>query len=254
MPGPVGSSGSTYARLAPHYDRLIGRGFFAGVRLAFERLVRRYGIRFGSVADLGCGTGLFACYLSRRWRVPVLGVDRSGAMLRVAARNCAGRPVRFLRQDLRRLALPRRVDLATANFDTLNHLLQPDELSVVLRRVRASLRPGGHFIFDLITPCLVAGARPTCRSLPDGATMCHRIEWRSKDGLFRTTIAHHGPGPSRSGRVAAFERAYRPEEVAHRLVESGFEVRGIHDAATLDRLRDGCAARVVFVARATSGA
>src|SRR5512132_2456614 len=112
-----------YRELAPRYDAALGISNFIGTRAAFEALVRRYGIQFRSAADIGCGTGLFACYLSQCWGVPVFGVDRSPEMLTVAKRNCASLNICFLQQDIRCLCLPHPVDLITANFDTMNHLL-----------------------------------------------------------------------------------------------------------------------------------
>src|SRR5215470_3941444 len=140
-----------YSHIAPEYDLAVGIRDFVRTRNAFERLVWRYGIRFASTADLGCGTGLFACYLSRCWNVPVFAVDRSPEMLEIAARNCWGAPVCFLLQDILRLCLPCRVDLATANTYTLNHFLDPSQIKVAFRRIRENLRPGGHLIFDVVT-------------------------------------------------------------------------------------------------------
>ncbi len=57
----------SYTQIAPVYDCTVGVPFFLRVRNAFEKLVRRYGIRFCSAAHIGCGTGLFACYLNLCW-------------------------------------------------------------------------------------------------------------------------------------------------------------------------------------------
>jgi ubiquinone/menaquinone biosynthesis C-methylase UbiE len=54
-----------YSQIAPVYDCTVGMAFFLRVRQAFSKLVPRYGIRFCSAADIGCGTGLFACYLNQ---------------------------------------------------------------------------------------------------------------------------------------------------------------------------------------------
>jgi trans-aconitate methyltransferase len=112
-----------YSELAAMYDAISGVAFFVGARKAFEELVRRYGINFRLAADLGCGTGLFARYLNQCWGVPTFAVDRSPAMLAIAMRNCNGCEVGLLQQDIRCLQLPQPVDLVTANFDTLNDLL-----------------------------------------------------------------------------------------------------------------------------------
>jgi trans-aconitate methyltransferase len=133
-----------YRGLAADYDSALGLRFFRRVRAAFERLRQEYGFVFRSAADIGCGTGLFARYLAREWRVPVFAVDRSREMLAQARRTCCGERVRLLQQDLRQLRLPRRVDLITANYDVLNHLTAPSELRQTLRRVRENLSPGGN--------------------------------------------------------------------------------------------------------------
>ena len=138
-----------YSRLAFEYDTAVGLRDFSRTRARFEAIIRRHGIRFSSAVDLGCGTGLFACWLHRRYGVPVLGVDRSPRMLEMARRNC-GAKVRFVQQDLRRLRLAAPVDLATANTMTLSHLLTGAELRAVFSRIRDALRPSGHLIFDVL--------------------------------------------------------------------------------------------------------
>ena len=150
-----------YSVLARDYDCAMGLDHFRRVRALFEHLVRELGLHFSSAADVGCGTGLFARHLRRRWRVPVFAVDRSPAMLRVAKRNCCGTGVHLLQQDLRLLRLPIPVDLITANFDTVNHLVAREDLARALRCIADNLRPGGHFIFDFLTHCQgLAGSQP----------------------------------------------------------------------------------------------
>ncbi len=147
-----------YSRLATDYDATIGIPFFHQTRDLFERLFRKYGIRFRSAADIGCGTGLFARYLKVSRDINVFAVDLSEPMLRVAQRNCRGTNVVLLRQDIRCLRLPHPVDLITANFDTLNHILSNQDLLRTLKRVAKNLNPGGHFIFDVVTNCLPFGS------------------------------------------------------------------------------------------------
>src|SRR5882762_4249140 len=124
-----------YSQLATTFDQALGIAQFLQTRRAFEYLARRYDLKFRSAADIGCGTGIFACYLSRCWDVPVFAVDRSPEMLSVAACRCRDPRVRFLKQDIRCLRLPCPVDLVTANFDTVNHLVGPPDLKHALQRI-----------------------------------------------------------------------------------------------------------------------
>ena len=147
-----------YALLAPIYDRLVGHAMLPAIREGFERCVQSHGIGFRSAADVGCGTGAFLAYLLR-YRVPLYGVDRSPAMLRFAAARLRGRGVRLLRQDIRRLALPRPVDLITCTGDTLNYLADPGDFARALGRLARNLNRGGHLIADLLTGIPPAGTR-----------------------------------------------------------------------------------------------
>lgn len=242
-----------YRRLAGLYDDVVGRPFFAWVRRMFADLVQRHRIAFDSAADLGCGTGLFARHLSRAWRVPVFGIDRSPEMLWIAARNCRDTPVALLHQDIRQLRLPRRVDLVTANFDTVNHLLHPIDLVGLFRRVHGALNDGGHFVFDFIPPC---GPRASVsvhhRDSPDGRKgVTQRIRWTPSTRLLSYRIQLRGPGSPAAIELHT-ERTYEPRDIAQWLSDSGFIVREVLDAKTLRGMLF-CPRRVVVVAQKRVG-
>ena len=249
MNGPSAEIALPYSRLAADYDRTIGIPFFCQTRDAFERLIRRYGISFRSAADIGCGTGLFARYLKMSRGVSVFAIDASHSMLRIAAKNCCGTKVRLMHQDIRCLRLPQKVDLITANFDTLNHLLTLEDLRQTLRRVFENLNPGGHFIFDVVTNCVSFGPRPYIREF--------RRQYRRVSQMVRTdpmkkwisiVVSIQSPNMFRPIFERHCERVYAPAELGGALHEAGFTIRGIHDAAT-DAEAYGCPQRVIVVAR-----
>jgi SAM-dependent methyltransferase len=239
-----------YTELAAMYDATLGGPFFVGTRRAFEELVRRYGINFRSAADIGCGTGLFARYLSRRWGVPTLAVDRSPEMLRMAMRNCAGCEVGFLQQDLRCFQLPKPVDLVTANFDTLNYLLNGPDLRQTFRRIYVNLRPGGYFIFDLITPCQPQDSYSVRMKRLPGTALEPRqkILWDGLRRLLFTTIFFQKPGSIAIVSECHVERAYSPLQVARWLEAAGFTIRDILDARSL-RMAVACPPRIIIIAQ-----
>jgi SAM-dependent methyltransferase len=241
-----------YSEIAPAYDLAVGIRDFVRTRNAFEGLVRRYGITFHSAADLGCGTGLFACYLSRCWGVPVFAVDCSPEMLRVASYNCSGARLCLLLQDIRRLRLPCRVDLVTANTYTLNHFLDPGEMKAAFRRIRENLRPGGYLIFDIVThrQPLSASHVYVRRFHAKGREFVHELRWNPARELLSILIVHRTPAPSPLVEVYV-GRGYSPLDIALWLRETGFEIRGIHDVATL-RVASGSPPHVIVVARSIS--
>ena len=239
-----------YRGLASEYDDALGRQFFVRTRDAFEHLQRHYGFGFCSAADIGCGTGIFACYLARKWRVPVYAVDRSAEMLAQARRNCRGERVEVIRQDLRSLQLPTRVDLIAANYDVLNHLVARSDIKQAFKRVHASLNPGGHFYFDLITPCL--GLPPAqwtrfMRRTRRGAVWQFLL-WTPREALLRINVMSQRIDRPRADFERHVERAYTPQQIARWLFEAGFQLRGVHDEAT-GELALRCAPRLLFLAQ-----
>lgn len=240
---------SAYRQVAAHYDEAFGRDYFRGLRVAFDILVRRHGLQFRDVLDLGCGTGLFACYLARRYGARVLGVDRSAAMLAVARRNCPDCRVGFLRMDIRALELPYRFDLVTANFDTFNHLTGRGELQEVMKRVARVLRPGGHLLFDSLTPAAAGrlseqprtrlvmrrAVRQRIRVVDGGRGIVTMVS--VKQGMFRGSEAYR-------------ERLYSIREVAHWAREAGLAPVAVWDAETLC-IASTASARVLMLARMT---
>ena len=239
-----------YSRLAADYDATLGVPFFLRARGAFERLVNRYGIKFRTAADIGCGTGLFARHLKISRAISVFAVDRSEPMLRIAARNCCGTNVVLLRQDIRSLRLPHPVDLITANFDTLNHIVKTDDLRKALRRIFENLNPGGHFIFDLVTDCLPIGrSRLYVRRFHrQRRRVIQAVRLDPIRKLLSILVSISSPDMMKPILERHRERVYSPEELGGALHEAGFIIRGIHDAATLAPVTE-CPPRIVVIAR-----
>lgn len=239
-----------YSEIAPFYDAALGRDSFADARRAFEILARGHRIRFRTAADIGCGTGLFACYLSQRWGARVFGVDRSRSMLEVARRNCRDNRVCFLEQDIRHLRLPEPVDLVTANFDVVNHLVGHSDLAQMLRGAAAALRRGGHIVFDAITNCAPLGGPRVFQKQTRLPTrrIVQTIRWDPDRRLLQGTMVHflrERPGPVVETYL---ERGYAPGELGCALRAAGFVIRGVHDAMTLDLL-SSCSPRLRIVAQ-----
>jgi SAM-dependent methyltransferase len=239
-----------YSQFAKAYDQTIGWPTFLRTRRSFERLSRLYDIRFRNAADLGCGTGLFANYLNQRWGVPVWAVDLSPEMLRVAERNCPGSSVRLLHQDIRRLRLPEPVDLATSNFDALNHLTGKDDLRLAFQRVAENLRPGGHFYFDLITPCFPLSKRAVYvrKIAAQHRQVTQLIRWNPTRRIISITVAVQSSDSPRAKLEFHRERAYSFGEVGRWLMDAGFVIRGVHDEQTLEPA-SGCPQRIIVVAQ-----
>ena len=115
-------------------------------------VLERFGLWPRKVLDLACGEGTFAVAMANRG-LRLTGVDLSPEMLEIARERAATEGVRatFIRQDMRSLSLRGRFDLVTCWFDSLNYLLEIDDLSRTFARVSRVLDENGIFIFDVNT-------------------------------------------------------------------------------------------------------
>lgn len=104
------------------------------------------------VLDLGCGTGTLTEMLYEKG-YDMIGVDNSDSMLAVAMEKKAtsGSEILYLLQDMRELELYSTVGTVISVCDSINYILDEEELLEVFTRVNNYLYPGGIFIFDFNT-------------------------------------------------------------------------------------------------------
>lgn len=110
---------------------------------------RRIGLDGKRVCDIGCGPGLYAMRMARRG-ASVTGVDFSSRSIdhaRAAAVK-AGVEAAFIVGDYLKEPIPGGQDLVCLIYGDMC-TLSPENRRTVVANVRAALKPGGVFIFDL---------------------------------------------------------------------------------------------------------
>jgi len=239
-----------YQGLAAHYDELLGEQSFREMRDTFDWIVRRYGLRFRSAVDVGCGTGTFVEYLLRAGVDPVWGVDRSPEMLAQAVIKNGQNKARFLLQDLRELRIPESVDLLTCQFETLNYLLTGADLHTAFAGFARALTPRGFAVFD------VAARRPGrpgprrriefSRFTNHTVTIRARYDTERKLQVGRVSVG--GTAATQSERHV--QRLHTVDDVAAALHGSGLELCALHDCADVQRPAQ-LAESVIFLAQRT---
>ena len=115
-------------------------------------ILKRHGIEDGLVLDLGCGTGSMTERLAQAG-YDMIGVDLSGRMLDIALkkREKSGLDILYLQQDMREFELYGTVRAVVCLCDSLNYLLEEEELKETFRLVNNYLDPDGLFLFDFNT-------------------------------------------------------------------------------------------------------
>ncbi|WP_026518093.1 class I SAM-dependent DNA methyltransferase [Butyrivibrio sp. MC2021] len=104
------------------------------------------------VVELGCGTGSFTEVLAKKG-YDIMGTDISADMLNIA-RNKAmekGLNIMYLEQDMRELDLYCTAGTIVSVCDSVNYVLEDDEIIETFKLVNNFLFPKGIFIFDFNT-------------------------------------------------------------------------------------------------------
>ena len=232
---------------APFYDwenaRTLGRRDVP----FWRNLALRSG---GRVLELGCGTGRVSLPLARAG-VPLVGVDRSSAMLAFARRRIARgrlqRSLRLLQADIRQLPFPSAIGggvrahssfaMVMAPYGILQSLLYERDLARTLAEVHRVLQPGGTFGLELVA------------DLPSWEEYQQRVSlkgWRGRRGGAHLTLietVRQDPARQRTifdqafierrgrqARTHRFSLAFRTlsvPQMTRRLERAGFEISAL---------------------------
>jgi 2-polyprenyl-3-methyl-5-hydroxy-6-metoxy-1,4-benzoquinol methylase len=143
---------SIYAEFAQFYAKGLYPEFSKRVAQLLPSILERFGTKPKTILDIACGEGTFAVLMAQQG-LKVTGIDASPQMLRFAREKAkeAGVKVQFIEQDMRFLSLKKRFDLVTCWYDSLNYLLEDDDLVKTFANVAQALNPKGLFIFDMNT-------------------------------------------------------------------------------------------------------
>lgn len=114
--------------------------------------LQKYGVREGLLLDLGCGTGTMTELLAQKG-YDMIGIDMSDQMLSVAMekRELSGYPILYLQQDMREFELYGTVKAVVCVCDSVNYLLEEEDILDTFELVNNYLDPDGIFIFDFNT-------------------------------------------------------------------------------------------------------
>lgn len=142
----------SYSYFAEYYDALMQPVHYGARAEYVLELLKRYHHLPGLTLDLACGTGSFTLELKKRG-VDIYGVDMSPQMLAQAQQKAfeQGENILFLCQKMQNIDLYGTVDTVVCTLDSLNHLINPEDLQSTFQRVALFLNPGGYFVFDMNT-------------------------------------------------------------------------------------------------------
>lgn len=142
----------SYSEFADVYDLLQSDVDYSRRTEYLLSLFRKYDRQPTLLLDMACGTGGFSLQFLKRG-IDVIGVDISPEMLGMARERFAdeGLDALLLCQAAADLDLYGTVDGAICCLDSLNHIIDEEELRDSIAKVSLFLEPERLFIFDVNT-------------------------------------------------------------------------------------------------------
>ena len=200
-------------------------------------LLAEEGVTEGILLDLGCGTGTLTELLAKEG-YDMIGIDYSQEMLARAMekREESGLQILYLLQDIREFELYGTVKAIVSVCDSLNYLLDEEDVIETFRLVNNYLDPKGLFVFDfntvykykvVIGDATIAENREDCSFIwenyyhEEDEINEYEVTFFVKEGeLFRRFEETH------------YQRGYTPQQMKAFLEKAGLEFVSMADSDT----------------------
>ena len=249
-----------YSKFAEVYDLFMDNIPYEEWCQYLVRLLHKYGVEDGLVLDMGCGTGNITEQL-RHCGYDMIGIDNSEEMLAEAMEKTMEQeekdselpPVLYLCQDMRSFELYGTVRAAVSICDSMNYILEEDELLEVFRLVNNYLDPDGIFIFDMNTVYKyenLLGEQTIGEAREDHCFIWDNYyDQKSQINEYALNLFIQGED-GRYDRCEEFhyQKAYDIETVKRLITASGMTFEAVYDAFTLNEPNE-TSERVYFIAR-----
>lgn len=242
---------SNYDVIARYYDQFTQDVDYDGRAQYISELLKRSEIGCRTVLDLACGTGSLTVRLAQLG-YDMIGVDNSEDMLSLARMKQEGGDILWLCQEGEELDLYGDIDCAICTLDSVNHILDFDELVRVFKRVSLFMNKGGRFIFDVNTAYkhrTVLGDNSFVWE-DDGVFCAWQNELDEDTNTVVMQLDFFVEGAEGYERETQYvtERAYSRQEILNALQMSGFELVEEYEDMTFDAPKEN-SERIFYVAR-----
>lgn len=203
------------------YDEVLGKRFSYLLKEKFKEINKKYKIEnFEEILDLGCGTGLFLknFYGSSS---KLLGIDMSFPMLLEGKKLKSFNAICF---KFPPIPLKGRFSLIVSFYDTLNHILNSQNLKEIFFEVKRLLKKDGFFLFDTNNlnafKDIMGNPEPFIHEGKEGYIEIH-TEYFKELKISRAEI--RGKWMGKIIKEEIFEKYWTEREIKNFLKEAGFK-------------------------------
>ena len=224
-----------YGGFARVYDLFMDETPYEEWCMSIRSILKQYGILDGLILDLGCGTGKMTRLL-RQAGYDMIGVDSSEEMLGIAMEHQEDAGILYLHQDMREFELYGTVRAVISVCDSMNYMLEEDELLAVFSLVNNYLDPGGIFLFDMNTLYKyreILGEQTICENREEGSFIWENyFDEETQINTIMTFFIREADGRYQKFEETHFQRGYAPDKIKELAERAGLEWIGCYEAYT----------------------
>ena len=242
-----------YSGFAEIYDIFMDNVPYEAWKDYLVQILEKFGITDGIILDLGCGTGKMTRLFAKEG-YDMIGIDASEEMLAIAMeQEKEDSSILYLNQDMREFELYGTVKAVISICDSMNYILEEEELLTVFKLVNNYLDPGGIFIFDLNTLYKyreILGETTICENRKEGSFIWEN--YYDKDTQVNeydmTFFIREEDGRYRKYSETHYQRGYEAAVIRSLLEKAGMEFVACYGEDTFlpPKENDG---RIYIVAR-----
>lgn len=186
-----------------------------------------------TIIDLGCGTGLLTCELSKRGH-QMTGIEPSKAMLAIARSKPCSEQIKWIRGSFEQMD-GLQADMVLMTSHVAQFFLDDKEWQTMLQAVHKTLKSGGYLVFDirrLSSPPFVGWPTDDNRRKFEN-TAAGPVEWWFKllnveDKQVRYEL-HYFFAQAGEEVVSMNELVFRSQkEITEALSDTGFEIKTMY--------------------------
>ena len=211
-------------------------------------------VNIEKVCELGCGTGQMTLLFAKDGK-EVMGIDYSPEMLMVAQDHAYDENVSILysMQDMTEFELGQKMDLICSCCDSINYLLEEEEIRRTFVQVEKHLTSQGLFVFDMNTAYKykeVLGSDTFAEQTESAAYIwendydeetainSYEVSFfiKDKEGKYERTIENH------------YQRAYSIKTIEKILKEAGLVLIATYDNYTKQPVKADTE-RITYIAK-----
>ena len=232
-----------YTGFAGVYDTFMDNIPYEEWSQYVDGLLKEHNMQDGLVVDMGCGTGKITELLALKG-YDMIGIDNSEEMLSIAREKLMEyeeedprKGILYLLQDMREMELYGTVRAAVSICDSMNYILEDEELLTVFRLVNNYLDEKGIFIFDLNTEYKyreILGDRNICENREDASFIWENYYYQEQaiNEYDLTIYVQEEEEHFIRMEETHYQRAYSLDRIKELLLQAGMEFVAAYDAFT----------------------